>query len=204
MLHSSLSHHRQLRLNTRPPYGSMTFIVFSGLPGTGKSTVAGQLAPRLGLPLLDKDDFLATLFVERGVGNAEWRTAVSREADERFVTAAQVLPGACLVSWWRPRGTTARSGTPTEWLSTLPAPIVEVHCRCSVSTAVERFLTRQRHPGHLDSSRTRSSPSSRSSPRWMIGRLASVRWSTSKLKGKSTATPFSTRYARRSHRRQYT
>jgi hypothetical protein len=107
--------------------------------------------------VLDKDDFLDTLFAERGVGDTEWRTSLSREADERFTTAARQLDGACLVSWWRPRGATAPSGTSTEWLSTLPTPIVEVHCRCHVHTAVERFLTRQRHPGHLDSARTRSS-----------------------------------------------
>jgi hypothetical protein len=135
----------------------MTFIVFSGLPGSGKSTVARRLAPGLGLPLLDKDDFLDALFAERGVGDTEWRTSLSREADERFATAARQLRGACLVSWWRPRGAAARSGTPTEWLSTLSTPIVEVHCRCHVHTAVERFLTRQRHPGHLDSARTRPS-----------------------------------------------
>jgi len=135
----------------------MTFIVFSGLPGSGKSTVARQVAPTLGMPLLDKDDFLDTLFAERGVGNAEWRTALSREADERFVTAAQHLGGACLVSWWRHPSASTQSGTPTEWLSTLPTPIVEVHCRCHVDTAVDRFLDRQRHPGHLDSVRMRSS-----------------------------------------------
>jgi len=134
----------------------MTFLIFSGLPGSGKSTVARQLAPRFGLPLLDKDDFLDALFVERGAGDAEWRTSLSREADERFAVAARQLAGACLVSWWRHRGA-AGSGTPTEWLSTLSAPIVEVHCRCRVATAVERFLVRQRHPGHLDSVRAHSS-----------------------------------------------
>jgi hypothetical protein len=111
----------------------------------------------LGLPLLDKDDFLDALFAERGVGDSEWRTLLSREADERFVIAAQQLPGACLVSWWRHRGVAAQSGTPTEWLSTLSAPIVEVHCRCRVPTAVERFLARQRHAGHLDGMRAHSS-----------------------------------------------
>ena len=135
----------------------MTFLIFSGLPGSGKSTVARQLAPRFGLPLLDKDDFLDALFLERGAGNADWRTSLSREADERFGVAARQLAGACLVSWWRHPGAASRSGTPTEWLSALSAPIVEVHCRCRVATAVERFLARQRHAGHLDGMRAHSS-----------------------------------------------
>jgi len=135
----------------------MSFVVFSGVPGSGKSTVARQLAPRLSLPLLDKDDFLDELFKEHGVGDAAWRTALSREADARLVRTAWELPGACLVSWWRNYKVSEITGTPVEWLSTLRAPLVEVHCRCRVETAVDRFLARQRHPGHLDGSQTRTS-----------------------------------------------
>lgn len=135
----------------------MSFVVFSGVPGSGKSTLARQLAPRLSLPLLDKDDFLDELFNERGAGDAAWRAALSREADARFVRTAWELPGACLVSWWRNYKVSETTGTPVEWLSTLRAPVIEVHCRCRVETAVDRFLARQRHPGHLDASRTRTS-----------------------------------------------
>lgn len=135
----------------------MSFVVFSGVPGSGKSTVARQLAPRLSLPLLDKDDFLDELFNERGVGDAAWRTALSREADARLVRTAWELPGACLVSWWRNYKVSEITGTPVEWLSTLRPPLIEVHCRCRVETAVDRFLARARHPGHLDSSQTRTS-----------------------------------------------
>lgn len=135
----------------------MSFVVFSGVPGSGKSTVARQLAPRLSLPVLDKDDILDQLFKERGVGDAAWRTALSREADARLVRTAWELPGACLVSWWRNYKVSEHTGTPVEWLSTLRAPVVEVHCRCRVETAVDRFLMRERHPGHLDASRTRTS-----------------------------------------------
>jgi hypothetical protein len=135
----------------------MSFVVFSGVPGSGKSTVARQLAPRMSLPLLDKDDFLDELFNERGIGDAAWRSRLSREADTRFVRAAWELPGACLVSWWRNYRVSETTGTPAEWLSTLREPVVEVHCRCRVDTAVSRFLARQRHPGHLDAERTRTS-----------------------------------------------
>lgn len=135
----------------------MSFLVFSGVPGSGKSTVARQIAPRVSLPLLDKDDFLDELFRERGIGDAAWRSELSREADARFVRAAWQLPGACLVSWWRNYKVSENTGTPSEWLSALRAPVVEVHCQCPVETAVDRFLARQRHPGHLDDTRTRTS-----------------------------------------------
>jgi adenylylsulfate kinase-like enzyme len=135
----------------------MSFVVFSGVPGSGKSTVARKLAPRLSLPVLDKDDFLDELFKERGAGDAAWRSALSREADARLVRTAWELPGACLVSWWRNYKVSETTGTPVEWLSNLRAPLVEVHCRCRVETAVDRFLARERHPGHLDTSRTRTS-----------------------------------------------
>ncbi len=135
----------------------MPFIVFSGLPGSGKSTVARALAPRLHLPLLDKDDFLDALFEERGIGDRAWRSSLSREADVRFVAAALALSGACLVSWWQHPQLERVSGTPTEWLVQLGGPIIEVHCRCRIETAVDRFLSRSRHAGHLDSFRSRRS-----------------------------------------------
>jgi len=135
----------------------MPFIVFSGLPASGKSSIARQLAPRLQLPLLDKDDFLEALFDERSGGDGESRSSLSREADQRLIAAAQAASGACLVSWWRRPQVDPTAGTPTEWLAGLRAPVIEVFCRCRVDTAVERFLHRRRHPGHLDATRSAES-----------------------------------------------
>src|ERR1051325_8948408 len=131
------------------------FAIFSGLPGSGKSTLARQLAPMLALSVLDKDDFLDALFEERGVGDFAWRSALSREADARFEAAARRERAGCLVSWWRhPADKATSSGTPTDWLSQLTAPLVEVHCQCDLEIAVERFRSRRRHAGHLDGERT--------------------------------------------------
>lgn len=128
----------------------MGHLLISGLPASGKSTLARRLAPPLGLRLVDKDDYLEALFAARGVGDARWRTALSREADDRVREAAQGASAACLVSWWRHPRAPAGSGTPTEWLAALPTPPVEVHCTCPPDVAVARFLRRDRHPGHLD------------------------------------------------------
>ena len=57
------------------------FIIISGLPGSGKTTLARNLAPALSLPVIDKDQILERLFESKGVGDATWRRALSRESD---------------------------------------------------------------------------------------------------------------------------
>ena len=41
---------------------SIPFVVVSGLPASGKSTLSRRLATALSLPMLDKDDILEGLF----------------------------------------------------------------------------------------------------------------------------------------------
>jgi hypothetical protein len=55
------------------------FVVISGLPGSGKTTLGRRLAPALDLPLIDKDDILDRLFASKGVGDAAWRRVEPRE-----------------------------------------------------------------------------------------------------------------------------
>lgn len=146
----------------RPPQGKMTqssrmpclerrrFIVISGLPGSGKTTVGRRLAQALGLPMLDKDEILEALFDGLGVGDAAWRNRLSRAADEVLRRLADQTAGAVLASFWRHPQVAGEAGTPIGWLSSLSGKIVEVHCVCSPTVAAERFSARQRHAGHLD------------------------------------------------------
>jgi len=53
------------------------FVVVSGLPGSGKSRVALQLAPLLGLAVVDKDDVLERLFNSKGIGDSGRRQKLS-------------------------------------------------------------------------------------------------------------------------------
>ena len=126
------------------------FIVMSGLPGSGKTTVGRRLAQGFGLPMLDKDDILEALFDSLGIGDAEWRNRLSRAADEVLRRLADQTSGAVLTSFWRHPQVTGESGTPTGWLSSLSGKIVEAHCVCSPEVAAERFSARKRHDGHLD------------------------------------------------------
>lgn len=132
------------------------FVLVSGLPASGKTTLASALALALDFPLLDKDSFLEALFVAEGIGNSEWRRGLSKRADVSFREAAMAQRRAVLASWWRHPRSAADSGTPTDWLAPVSS-LAEVHCVCSASVAAARFLARTRHPGHLDSQRSAGS-----------------------------------------------
>jgi AAA domain len=130
------------------------FVIVSGLPASGKSTLAQRLAERLELPWLDKDVILEALFDGLGTGDREWRKRLSRAADEVLRRQALRLQGAVITSWWRHPSSGSESGTDTQWLSQLPGPMVELHCVCRAELAAERFVSRRRHAGHLDAEKS--------------------------------------------------
>jgi AAA domain-containing protein len=79
------------------------FVVASALPGSGKTTLARQLAPALYLPLIDKDEILDRLFDSKGVGDAKWRQALSRQSDVILQGKAASLDGVVLAASWNGR-----------------------------------------------------------------------------------------------------
>jgi hypothetical protein len=125
-------------------------IVVSGLPASGKSSLAHGLAIELGLVVIDKDDFLEHHLTDHLFFSADYRQRSSRIADREFKEAAQRVDSAILVSHWRHPGSNSQSGTPSEWLREFD-DVVEIACLCSPLTAVTRFQSRNRHPGHDDS-----------------------------------------------------
>jgi len=126
------------------------FVVMSGLPGSGKTTLGRTIARRLDLVFVDKDAILDDLLELRGTGDAAWRRTLSRESDVVLQRQAAAADGAVLVSFWRVPGMPPDSGTPTPWIRELSTRVVNVRCVCSTRVAAERFFRRRRHAGHLD------------------------------------------------------
>jgi len=125
-------------------------LIVTGIPASGKSTIARALSEKLGLEMWDKDDILEDLFNKKGVGDSQWRTLLSRTADGILQARARQSESSVVVSWWRHPASTMETGTPIEWLSELRGRLIEVNCICDPAIAVERFKSRKRHSGHLD------------------------------------------------------
>ncbi|MFL6125300.1 AAA family ATPase [Actinophytocola sp.] len=124
------------------------FVLVGGWPGSGKTTLAAALGPRLGLPVLAKDEVKEALAEELG------RPATVAESRRLGGAAVRVVlrlarhcPGAVLDSTWFPYT--------RPLVSALPGPVVEVRCVVPMAVARERYYARtaHRHPGHRDLAR---------------------------------------------------
>ncbi len=124
------------------------FVVVSGAPGVGKSTLAGPLAERLGLPLIGKDHIKETLHdhIPASAERAAWSKILGGAAMELIWKLAGLAPAAVLEANFRPHSDYERGR-----LTALAAPLVEVYCRCPPELAAERYAARhaQRHPTHV-------------------------------------------------------
>lgn len=129
-------------------------IIVTGLPAGGKTTVAKRLAAALDWTLLDKDNFLEELYTDIGVASLDNRRKLSKLSDVAFQAAATKLNKAVLVSHWRPVSGPQNTGTTPNFIEDHFSKIIEVHCSCKPETAVARFRSRTRHPGHLDKLRS--------------------------------------------------
>ena len=126
-----------------------TFVVVSGPPASGKTTLARQLAPALGLPLIAKDTIKRALMTVLPAPDAETSRIIGTASVAAMLAVAAETAGAVLESVWH------RSRARTD-LHRLGGDVVEVFCRCSPEIAAHRYAVRAgtRAAGHFDAERT--------------------------------------------------
>jgi predicted kinase len=120
-------------------------IVVSGAPGTGKTTIATQLAQHLDLPLVTHDGIKESLGDALGLGDEDWSDRLGDAAAEVLFQLVPPFPGIVVEGWWR--------RTRRERAIECFAGWAEVFCRCDPDLATERMRARQaadRHPIHRD------------------------------------------------------
>ncbi|HET7014300.1 MAG TPA: AAA family ATPase [Streptosporangiaceae bacterium] len=128
----------------------------SGVPGAGKSTLAGPLAAGLGFALLGKDRIKETLHEALGAPPAgqlrlgrPWTKWLGGAAMELLWALAADAPDVVLEANFRPHSEYERGRITA--LTALGGQIVEVYCDCPVDLATARYNGRAatRHPVHV-------------------------------------------------------
>jgi len=124
-------------------------VLTTGLPGSGKTTLARQVAGALGLPLLSKDIVKERLFDVLGARDRAWSMKLGAAANEiLWALAGECVGGAVVETWLDPTrddADRARAGLQATGVS----PVWELMCECPAEVAVARYAARVRHPAHL-------------------------------------------------------
>ena len=125
-------------------------VIITGLPGTGKTTLALQLARRRGMPLICKDTVKEPLMDAFGADSSRSRELSNISFAVMFSLARELLAlGDSLIL----EGNFRVGEHETPLLAALPPDspnIIQVLCRADEDARRARILNRTRHAGHRD------------------------------------------------------
>jgi predicted kinase len=132
-----------------------TLILVTGMPSSGKTTVAEALARQLRLPLIAKDAIKESLYDSLGAEDVASSGRLGAAAFAVIFALARIAlaSGASLI--------VEANFFPDQEseFAALPAHrLVQVHCDAPLSVLLDRYASRTRHPGHHDAEKIKELP----------------------------------------------
>lgn len=130
-------------------------IVVTGMPSSGKTTVAEGLARELRLPLIAKDDIKESLYDSLGADDvaASDRLGAAAYALIFALARAMLSAGVSVIveaNFFRDHE--------REFVALPEHRLVQILCAAPLEVLVDRYASRSRHPGHHDAEKIKELP----------------------------------------------
>lgn len=131
-----------------------TILIFTGLPGTGKTTLSRRVTDALHVPLYAKDDIKEIMFDKIGWSDKAFSAKLAHATFGimDYITERHLKNGGSLAleSNYLPGLASERF---REWHKSYDCRIVQIVCQTEIKILAQRYFDRQhgdRHPGHND------------------------------------------------------
>lgn len=126
-------------------------VIVTGLPATGKTTIARRLSASLGWPMFSKDDFKELLFDRIGHSDREWskKLGAASYGILGHIAEQELAAGRSFIIETNFPAESAELFV--ELADRHHVRYVQVLCHADGDVVMQRFTSRSdRHPGHVD------------------------------------------------------
>ncbi len=125
-----------------------TLVIVSGLPATGKTTLARRIGTEFKLPVFIKDDFKETIADSIGVKDSSVEGLGRASHSILFYIAKQCLENGISLVIEGNFKDTQHTREFIQYLKESRKRIIEILCTAEYSLRLERYKSRKKHPVH--------------------------------------------------------
>ena len=127
--------------------GAPLLVVVTGMPSSGKTTVAEALSRHLRIPLVAKDEIKECLYESLGTGDVAWSGRLGSAAFDLIFELARGMLAAGVSLIVEANFFHHQEG---DFASLPQNRTVQIHCDAPLDVLLHRYANRVRHAGHHD------------------------------------------------------